>query len=91
MKDLSNIGAERHEAGCGQSVKRTAVALFCFYIFAGLFNGVALQKDIELMPYGTKRDVCLALIRPIAWLSQQTHAADLRTGLERLIHKEQKK
>ncbi len=91
MKDLSNIGAERHAAGCGQSIKRTAVALFCFYLFAGLFNGVALQKDIELMPYGAKRDLCLALIRPVAWLSEQTHAADLRAGLERLIHKEPKK
>ena len=91
MKDLSNIGADRRAAGLGQSIKRTAVAVFCFYIFAGLFNGAALQKDIELMPFGTKRDICLALIRPVAWLIQQTHAADLRAGLESLIHKEPKK
>lgn len=91
MKDLSNIGAERHTAGCGQSVRRTAIAVFSFYVFAGLLNGVALQKDIELMPYGTKRDVCLALIRPVAWLSQRTHVADLRAGLEQFIHKEEKK
>lgn len=88
MKQLSNIGAERHAAGCGQSVRRTAVAVFSFYVFAGLLNGVALQKDIALMPYGTKRDVCLALIRPVAWLSQHSRAAELRAGLERLVHKE---
>ena len=69
-------------------MRRTVIALFSFYVFAGLFNGVALQRDIELMPFGTKRDVCLALIKPVAWLSQRTHCGAARTWLEQRFHKE---
>ena len=88
MKDLSNIGAERRANGHGQTIRCTAAALFSFYIFAGLLNGVALQRDIELMPYGKKRDICVILIKPVAWLSQQTHLGDARTWLEQRLHKE---
>jgi len=91
MKDISNIGAERHAAGCGQPVRCVAAAVFSFYIFAGLLNGVAMQKNIELLPYGTRREVCLSLIRPVAWLSRHTHAADLRTGLDQFILMHKKK
>ena len=88
MQDLSNIGAERHQAGCGNTIRRTAIALFSFYVFAGLLNGAALRRDLELLPYGTKRDVCLALIRPVAWLSQQTGACQARAWLDRCFHPE---
>lgn len=87
MKDLSNIGAERRASGQGQTIRCTAVALFSFYVFAGLLNGTALQRDIELMPYGKKRDICVALIKPVAWLSRQTHLGDARTWLEQHLHK----
>jgi hypothetical protein len=93
MKDLSNIGADRRATGLGQSIKHTALAVFFFYIFAGLFNGAALEKSIELETElgSTKQVIGLALIRPVAWLSRVTHAADLRAGVEKLIRKEQKK
>ena len=88
MKEMSDIGVGRSQQGCGQSIRRTAVAVLCFYVCAGLLNGEAIRRDLELMPYGNKRDVCLALVQPLAWLSRVSHVGDFRIWLESALHKE---
>ena len=85
MKEMSDIGLERSEKKCGQSVGRTAVTVALFFAFAALFNGEALLRDVELMPYGTKRDVCIAVFKPMAWLSRVTHFSVLRAQIEKTI------
>ena len=86
MKDLANIGAERHQAGCGLTIRRAVLALLSFYVFAGLLNGVALRRELELLPYGAKRDISLLGIAPAAWLSEHTGAHRLRTWLDDRFH-----
>lgn len=85
MKEMSDIGLERSKRQCGQSIRRAALALLCFYVFAGLFNGEALLRGVERMSYGKKRDACVALIKPAAWLSRVTGAGRMRAWLEKTV------
>lgn len=85
MKEMSDIGLARSKRQCGQSIYRTALALLCFYVFAGLFNGEALLRGVDLMPYGNKRDACVALIKPAAWLSRVSGAGRMRAWLEKTV------
>ena len=87
MKDMSDIGVERRENNCGQSIRKTMLAVVCFYVFAGVLNGEANLHEAELLRYGTKRDVCVALLKPAAWLSRVTYLSTLRNWLEKSVHK----
>ncbi|MCX6997541.1 MAG: hypothetical protein NTV49_10755 [Kiritimatiellaeota bacterium] len=87
MKEMSDIGAERRQQGHGQTIIRTAAAVLCFYVFAGLLNGEALRHDVELMPYGGRRDVCVALVKPMAWLSRVTYLGSFRSWIEKSVRK----
>jgi len=75
-------GLRRHDPPGGHR------AVLLLHVSAGLLNGVALQRDIELLPYGAKRDVCLALIRPVSWLSQHTALGTPAQALNRCFHPE---
>ncbi|MDD5677380.1 MAG: hypothetical protein PHW60_05220 [Kiritimatiellae bacterium] len=86
MKEMSDIGLERSNRQCGQSISRATLALLCFYVFAGVFNGEALLRGVERMPYGNKRDACVALMKPAAWLSRVTRAGCLRAWLEKTVN-----
>ena len=82
MKDMSDIGADRREQGCGQSIRRTIVAVLCFYVFAGLFNGAGILRDAEALPFGTRHEVCVALAKPLAFISEYSGMGWLREHLE---------
>ena len=87
MKEMSDIGVERRAKNCGQSIRKTVLAVLCFYALAGLLNGEANLHEAERMRYGTKRDVCVALLKPAAWLSRVTCMSAMRTWLEKSVHK----
>ena len=87
MKDMSDIGVERRANNCGQSIRKTMLAVLYFYVLAGLLNGEANLHEAELLRYGTKRDVCVAILKPAAWLSRVTYLSTWRTWLEKSVHK----
>jgi len=86
MKDMSDIGADRRELGCGQSIRRTALAVLCFYLFAGLFNGAGILRDAEALEFGRQHDVCVALAQPLAFISQHSGLGWLREHLEAALY-----
>lgn len=86
MKEMSDVGVERRERGCGQSIRRAVLTVFCFYIFAGLFNGAGILRDAEALEYGRQRDVCVALARPLARLSEVSGLGWLREHLENALY-----
>ena len=67
---------------------RTTVALLAFYLLALLFNGEALYREAERLPYGEHRDFCVALAKPLATISQITRLGWPRAWLEKRIDKE---
>jgi len=90
MKEMSDIGVDRSANNCGQSIRKTMLAVVCFYVFAGVLNGEANLHEAELMRYGLKRDVCVPLLKPAAWLSRVTYMGTLRKWLEKSVHKDAK-
>ena len=88
MKEMSDIGVDRRERNCGQTIRKTMLAVLCFYIFAALLNGEAIMRDAERMRYGTKRDVFVAILKPADWLSRATRGCALRTWLEKSVHRD---
>ena len=91
MKDMSDIGADRRDQGCGQSIRRTVLAVLCFYLFAGLFNGAGILRDAEALPFGKRHDACVALARPLAFISQQSGLGWLREHLETALYRKKQK
>jgi len=87
MKEMSDIGVERRANNCGQSIRKTVLAVLCFYAFAGLLNGEAILRDVERMHTGTRRDVCVAIAKPADWLSRTTRLSALRKWLEQSVRK----
>ena len=86
MKDKSDIGAERRAQGCGQSIRRTALAVLSFYLFSGLFNGEGILRDAETISFGRQHDVCVALARPLAFISSHSGMGWLREHLEAALY-----
>ena len=82
------IEVERAKAGCGVELPRVHRALALFYVLLALFNGTSLLRQAELMRYGGRRDVCVALARPLAALSHATGLDRPRMWVERLTGNE---
>ena len=60
--------------------------MLSFYLFAGLFNGAGILHDAEALPFGRQHDVCVALARPLALLSQRSGLGWLRENLETWLY-----
>ncbi len=86
MKTLvrDDIEVEREARSCGVVHRRAHATVIWFYIVAALFNGEALLREAELMPYGYGRDIAVAAARPLAAVAKLTGVGRLRAWSERL-------
>ena len=56
-------------------------ACFCvvfFYTFLLLLNGKGIHEEIAKQEYGARRNFLLQVTRPLAVLSEKTHASAIR-------------
>lgn len=71
------IEEQRLKSGTGVPRPAVHMAIVIFYVIGGLLNGGSLLRTAEGMEYGSRRrEVCVALARPVA-------AAARVTGLDR--------
>ena len=81
-EDIGDTRASEHK---GRGPREVTRALLVFYVVAALLNGEHLLRQAELMRYDQwYRDVCVALARPIAYISRVTRASQLRRNVERI-------
>ena len=67
--DITCIEDRRALAGVGGHLRWAFWGVGVFVICSLLLNVSALQRNASHMEYGFKRDVCLAVIKPIASFS----------------------
>lgn len=82
---IREIETERAAAQCGVPPRQSHQALAIFYGLLLLLNGSALLREAELMPYGRGRDICVALARPLAAVSELTRLDRPRGWIERTV------
>jgi len=84
MRDKNgHIEIERFENGCGAPLREVIIAVAVFYILATLLNAETLLKNARLKEYGRSRDVCIAVIEPVARFSRLIHFNAPRQWIER--------
>jgi uncharacterized protein len=65
-----------------QSAARSVVVCLLALIFASLLNARGLRKTAEIQPQGVRRDVALAVARPLVDVSSFLHLTAPRHGLQ---------
>ncbi len=84
MKQAEEVMLEEQEAAPRSlPLKRVHLGIFVFYLLAMLLNGNALLDDAKLLKYGRWRDICVAIARPMAYLSSVTRLSYPREYLEK--------
>lgn len=81
-EDIGDTRAAMHR---GRSPAEVTRAVAVFYVVAALLNGEHLLRQAELMAYGPARDTCVALARPIAYVSRVSGASQLRFGVRHFV------
>ncbi len=83
---MSNAACQTVASGAGTVKLRLLVlAVFIFYFAALFLNAQALQQSMELMRYGPRRTVAVAVIRPFAVVSRQLGLGKPRQFLEQTL------
>jgi len=77
-----DIGDERARTHLGVAPGRVTKAVLVFFLMGTLLNGEHLLEQAQLMPYGSWRDICIAVVRPVAIASKATCASAPRHWLE---------
>ena len=60
------------------SLRRACFCVVFFYAFLLLLNGKGIYEEIAKQAYGAHRDFLLQVTRPLAILSEKTHACAIR-------------
>lgn len=71
------------QSGHGLRLGKVAAAMVFFYVAALLLNAESFRRGAELMQYGWKRDVALALASPVAEMSRALRLDRPRALIER--------
>jgi hypothetical protein len=66
-------------------LRRAAAGFMAFYLAALLLNAEALEHDLDLIKYGWRRNVSVAMIRPVAAVSRGLGLGKPRQWLEQTI------
>ncbi len=61
-------------------------AVMIFYLVGALMNGEHIHRNAELMEYGQLRDICVAVTRPIAYISNTTYLSTPRMWIEETLN-----
>ncbi len=56
-----------------------------FYAFLLLLNGKGIHEEIGKQAYGVRRDFLLQATRPLAVLSEKTHACFIRDAVKNRV------
>ncbi len=71
-----------------QPRSRVHLAVAVFFLAASLMNGENLLRKNELMPFGPRRDLAIAIIKPLAMASRLTYMNRIRRWLDQLAGQE---
>jgi hypothetical protein len=71
-------------------MKKVGAAVAVFYVVALLLNAEGLLRNAEGMAYGTQRQVCVAVAKPVAALANRIGMTTLRALIERAMVKTRK-
>ncbi len=80
-----DVGERRAAANMGSPFRSALLAVFVFYIAAGILNGRALHENASRRPYGAARDIWMAATAPLHWISTATGADRIRASFETIL------